>query len=159
MPSYHVLLGGVWAELISPTQGILCPAEAPSLSFIVNFSIASALREREVDHIVYSPRSRQLDTCCCCRSLIASCPTTQAEESHMTSPSYPSAIPEKLSKRASGFSIVLSVLLIVCGVRTILSPFEMSLGVVLLVSWLLIIGGIVQFVHVRCAIKLRAPVV
>ena len=70
----------------------------------------------------------------------------------MTSPSYPpSAIPEKLSKRASGFSIVLSVLLIVCGVLAILLPFEMSLGVVLLVSWLLIIGGIVQFVHVfRC---------
>lgn len=78
----------------------------------------------------------------------------------MTSPSYPpSAILEKLSKRASGFSIVLSVLLIVCGVLTILLPFEMSLGVVLLVSWLLIIGGIVQFVHVRRAIKLRAPVV
>jgi len=70
----------------------------------------------------------------------------------MTSPFYPpSAIPEKLSKRASGFSIVLSVLLIVCGVLAILLPFEMSLGVVLLVSWLLIIGGIVQFVHVfRC---------
>src|SRR5215469_3883224 len=70
----------------------------------------------------------------------------------MTSPSYPpSAIPERLSKRASGFSIVLSVLLIVCGVLAILLPFEMSLGVVLLVSWLLIIGGIVQFVQVfRC---------
>ena len=76
----------------------------------------------------------------------------------MTSPSYPrSAIPEN-SKRASGFSIVLSVLLIVCGVLTILLPFEMSLGVVLLVAWLLIIGGIVQFVHVCRAIKLRAPV-
>lgn len=67
----------------------------------------------------------------------------------MTSPSYPpSVIPEKLSKRASGFSIVLSVPLIVCSVLTILLPFEMSLGVVLLVSWLLIIGGIVQFVHI-----------
>lgn len=77
----------------------------------------------------------------------------------MTSPSYPrSPIPEN-SKRASGFSIVLSVLLIVCGVLTILLPFEMSLGVVLLVSWLLIIGGIVQFVHVCRAIKLRASVV
>ena len=69
----------------------------------------------------------------------------------MTTPSYPPfAIPEKLSKCASGFSIVLSILLIVCGVLTILLPFEMSLGVVLLVSWLLIIGGIVQFVHLWC---------
>jgi len=38
-----------------------------------------------------------------------------------------------------------------CGVLAILLPFETSLGVVLLVSWLLIIGGIVQFVQVfRC---------
>ena len=77
----------------------------------------------------------------------------------MTSPSnQQSAIPEN-SKRASGLSIVLSVLLVVCGVLTIVLPFETSLGVVLLVAWLLIIGGIVQFVHVRRAIKLRAPVV
>ena len=70
----------------------------------------------------------------------------------MTSTSYPpSAIPEKLSKRASGFSIVFSVLLIVCGALAILLPFGMSIGVVILVSWLLIMGGIVQFVHVfRC---------
>ncbi len=54
---------------------------------------------------------------------------------------------QKLAKRASGFSIVLSALLIICGFLAILLPVQMSFGVVIVVSWLLIIGGIVQFVH------------
>src|SRR5215472_13364683 len=58
---------------------------------------------------------------------------------------------EALAKRASGLSIFLSVLMIVCGFLAILLPLEMSLGVVLVVAWLLMIHGVVQFVHViRC---------
>jgi uncharacterized membrane protein HdeD (DUF308 family) len=46
---------------------------------------------------------------------------------------------------------VLSILLIVCGGLGILLPIEMSIGVVIVISWLLMIGGIIQFVHVfRC---------
>ena len=66
----------------------------------------------------------------------------------------PSAVPssstsalEKLSKRGSGFSILLSVLLIVCGFFAILLPIEMSFGVVIVIAWLLMISGVVQFVH------------
>ena len=54
---------------------------------------------------------------------------------------------EKVSKQVSGFSIVLSILLIVCGILAIMLPVAMSLGVVILIAWLLIIGGVVQFVH------------
>lgn len=51
----------------------------------------------------------------------------------------------------SGFSVFLSVLLIVCGVLAILLPIEMSLGVVIVISWLLIFSGVLQFIHVfRC---------
>jgi len=54
---------------------------------------------------------------------------------------------EKVSKQVSGFSVVLSILLIVCGVLAIMLPVAMSIGVLILVAWLLIIGGVVQFVH------------
>lgn len=54
---------------------------------------------------------------------------------------------EKVSKQVSGFSILLSVLLIICGFLAIMLPVAMSFGVVILVAWLLIIGGVVQFVH------------
>jgi uncharacterized membrane protein HdeD (DUF308 family) len=47
----------------------------------------------------------------------------------------------------SGFSILLSVLLIVCGILAILLPVEMSLGVVIVISWLLMISGIVQVIQ------------
>ena len=58
---------------------------------------------------------------------------------------------EKVSKKVSGFSVVLSVLLIICGGLAIMLPIEMSFGVVIVISWLLMIGGGVQFVHVfRC---------
>ena len=56
-----------------------------------------------------------------------------------------------LSRGTSWFSIVLSILLIVCGFFAILLPIEMSIGVVIVISWLLMISGIVQFIHVfRC---------
>lgn len=74
----------------------------------------------------------------------------------MTSPSIvhrtPAAtIQEGRVKRASRFSIVLSILLIICGALAIVLPIEMSLGVVIVTSWLLIFSAIVQFVHLfRC---------
>ena len=52
-----------------------------------------------------------------------------------------------LAKRVSGLSILLSVLLIVCGILAILLPIEMSLGVVIVISWLLMISGVVQLIH------------
>jgi len=68
--------------------------------------------------------------------------------------SSPPAVPDhspnelgKLAKRVSGFTIVLSILLIVCGFLAILLPIEMSLGVVIVISWLLMISGVVQFIH------------
>jgi uncharacterized membrane protein HdeD (DUF308 family) len=57
-----------------------------------------------------------------------------------------------VAKQVSRFSIGLSVLLIVCGFLAILLPMEMSFGVVVVISWLLMISGVVQFVHAfRCA--------
>lgn len=68
--------------------------------------------------------------------------------------SSPPAVPDrspdefgKLAKRVSGFTIVLSILLIICGFLAILLPIEMSLGVVIVISWLLMISGVVQFIH------------
>jgi len=52
----------------------------------------------------------------------------------------------KVSRRVSGFSILLSIALIVCGCLAILLPIEMSLGVVIVISWLLMIGGVVQLI-------------
>jgi hypothetical protein len=57
-------------------------------------------------------------------------------------PNGSSTIPEKLSKRVAGFSIVLSILLIVCGFLAILLPIEMSLRVVIVVSWLLLFSAV-----------------
>lgn len=73
----------------------------------------------------------------------------------MTSPSVVAktspAPPEDHSKRGSGFSIVLSVLLIICGVLAIVLPIEISFGVVIVTSWLLMFSAVVQFVHLfRC---------
>jgi uncharacterized membrane protein HdeD (DUF308 family) len=59
---------------------------------------------------------------------------------------------QKVANQVSGFSIVLSILLILCGFLAILLPIEMSFGVVIVISWLLMISGAVQFVHaLRCA--------
>jgi uncharacterized membrane protein HdeD (DUF308 family) len=60
------------------------------------------------------------------------------------------AVPDPLgglARRVSGFSIVLSILLIVCGFLAILLPIEMSFGVVIVISWLLMISGVVQLIH------------
>jgi uncharacterized membrane protein HdeD (DUF308 family) len=58
---------------------------------------------------------------------------------------------ERFSKRVSGFSIILSILLIICGFLAILLPIEMSFGVVVVIAWLLMISGVVHFVHaIRC---------
>jgi uncharacterized membrane protein HdeD (DUF308 family) len=54
---------------------------------------------------------------------------------------------DRLAGRVSAFSIVLSILLIICGLLAILLPVEMSLGVVIVISWLLMISGVVQFVN------------
>jgi len=65
--------------------------------------------------------------------------------------SNPSSTFLKLPTRVTGFSIALSILLIALGFFAILLPVEMSLGVVIVVAWLLMISGVVQFVHVfRC---------
>lgn len=68
--------------------------------------------------------------------------------------SSPPAVPDrspdefgKLAKRVSGFTIVLSILLIICGFLAILLPIEMSLGVVIVLSWVLMISGVVQLIH------------
>jgi uncharacterized membrane protein HdeD (DUF308 family) len=54
---------------------------------------------------------------------------------------------QKLAKRVSGFSLVLAILLIVFGGLAILLPIEFSFGVVIVVAWLLMIGGVVHFIH------------
>jgi len=66
-------------------------------------------------------------------------------------PNNPIAVPGEFSKGGSQFSIVLSILLIICGVLAIVLPVEMSFGVVIIASWLLIFSAVVQFVHLfRC---------
>jgi uncharacterized membrane protein HdeD (DUF308 family) len=72
------------------------------------------------------------------------------EEAMSSPPAVPDRSPDefgKLAKRASGFTIVLCILLIVCGFLAILLPIETSFGVVIVISWLLMISGVVQFVH------------
>ena len=54
---------------------------------------------------------------------------------------------QSVAKRASGFAIFLSILLIVCGLLAILLPIEMSIGVVIVIAWLLMISGIFQVIH------------
>ncbi len=56
-----------------------------------------------------------------------------------------------VARRASGFSLVLSIFLIVFGILAIMLPVAMSLGVVVVVAWLMIISGVVHGVHAfRC---------
>jgi len=54
---------------------------------------------------------------------------------------------DKVSRLVSGFSILLSVAIIVCGILAILLPVEMSLGVVIVIAWLLMISGVVQVIY------------
>ena len=58
---------------------------------------------------------------------------------------------QKASKRVSRFSVLLSILLMICGFLAIMLPIQMSLGVVIVISWVLMISGAVQLVHLfRC---------
>jgi uncharacterized membrane protein HdeD (DUF308 family) len=57
------------------------------------------------------------------------------------------AAPTAILKRASGWSIVWAFLLILFGVLALALPWATSIGVVLLVGWLLFISGAVQVVH------------
>jgi uncharacterized membrane protein HdeD (DUF308 family) len=50
-------------------------------------------------------------------------------------------------KRATGASFVLSIILIIFGILAITLPIVSSIGVAILIGWLLIFDGIAQFVH------------
>lgn len=50
-------------------------------------------------------------------------------------------------KRVSGISIVLSVLLIIFGILAIALPIASSVGVALVIGWLVLFAGIAQVVH------------
>src|SRR5262249_17823632 len=54
---------------------------------------------------------------------------------------------EKVSKQVSGFSLFLSALLIIVGFLAIMLPIASSFGVVIVIAWLLMISGVIQFVH------------
>jgi uncharacterized membrane protein HdeD (DUF308 family) len=55
--------------------------------------------------------------------------------------------PQNNPKRVFWFSIVISVLLVACGCLAILLPLEMSFGVVIVLSWLLMFSGVMQIVE------------
>jgi uncharacterized membrane protein HdeD (DUF308 family) len=46
-----------------------------------------------------------------------------------------------------GFSIFLSILLIVGGITAIFLAAETTIAVVIIVAWMLMVGGVIQFVH------------
>jgi uncharacterized membrane protein HdeD (DUF308 family) len=50
-------------------------------------------------------------------------------------------------KRASGISIVLSVLLIIFGILAVALPIASSVGVAIVIGWLVLFAGIAQVVH------------
>ncbi len=50
-------------------------------------------------------------------------------------------------KRASGMSLVLSILLIIFGVVAIALPMISSIGVALVIGWMVIFAGVAQLVH------------
>ena len=55
--------------------------------------------------------------------------------------------PVALAKGSSGLSIVWSILLIVFGVLAICSPLATSLGVMMVIAWLVLFGGLAQLVY------------
>jgi uncharacterized membrane protein HdeD (DUF308 family) len=57
-----------------------------------------------------------------------------------------SPVPPRMAKRATGLSMFLSIVLIILGILAILLPVEMSLGVVIVVCWLLMIGAVVHVI-------------
>jgi uncharacterized membrane protein HdeD (DUF308 family) len=50
-------------------------------------------------------------------------------------------------KRTSGISIVLSVALIIFGILAIALPIASSIGIAMVIGWLVLFAGIAQFVH------------
>ena len=50
-------------------------------------------------------------------------------------------------KRATGTSIVLSIVLIICGILAIALPMVSSIGFAIVIGWLAIFAGIAQLVH------------
>jgi len=50
-------------------------------------------------------------------------------------------------KRATGTSIVLSIVLIICGILAIALPMASSIGLAIVIGWLAIFGGVAQLVH------------
>lgn len=56
--------------------------------------------------------------------------------------------PKGILKRVSWVSFALAILLIVLGILAILLPIESSIGVVVVIAWLLMIGGILHLVDV-----------
>jgi len=57
-----------------------------------------------------------------------------------------SSAAKRLSKGGFAFSVLLAILLIFFGCLAIFLPAQMSMGVVIVVSWLLMFSGIVQFI-------------
>ena len=57
------------------------------------------------------------------------------------------ATPEAVVKRGSSPSIVWSILLIIFGLLAIASPLAASLGVVIVIGWLILFNGAAQLVH------------
>ena len=58
-----------------------------------------------------------------------------------------STAPDAVVKRGSGPSIVWSILLIIFGLLAIASPLAASLGVVIVIGWLILFNGAAQLVH------------
>src|SRR3954462_2165784 len=56
-------------------------------------------------------------------------------------------LPEVMSRHILTRSILWSVLLIVLGFIAIASPIASSVGAALVIGWLLVISGLIQFVH------------
>jgi uncharacterized membrane protein HdeD (DUF308 family) len=50
-------------------------------------------------------------------------------------------------KRATGTSIALAIVLIICGILAIALPLASSIGLAIVIGWLAIFGGIAQLVH------------
>lgn len=54
---------------------------------------------------------------------------------------------ESLAKRGYRTSVVLSILLIIVGFLAIISPFAASLGIAIVIGWLLLFDGFAQVIH------------
>ncbi len=65
----------------------------------------------------------------------------------MSAPSSSGLSARPLLAKGLGLSIFLSILMIVCGVISFLLAAETSIAVVIILAWIMMIGGVVQFVH------------